>query len=86
MKCPYCNNGVSIYSIPGFCWPCTICNGTGEVQTNEEWFDSLPTIEKAKLLTRLDNKPSFIRKLNETEWEEWLKEIHNVNCGDIGWW
>ena len=31
MKCPYCNNGVSWYSAPGFHWPCTICDGTGEL-------------------------------------------------------
>ena len=86
MKCPYCNNGVSSYSIPGFHWPCTICGGTGEVQTNEEWFDSLSTSEKAKLFAKLDSKPTYTRELSESEWEQWLKEIHIVGSGDIGWW
>lgn len=36
MKCPYCNNGVSWYSEPGFNWPCTICDGTGELPDDYE--------------------------------------------------
>jgi len=87
MKCPYCDNGRSRYSY-GLLhrMPCTICDGTGEVQTNEEWFNSLPTNEKAKLFARLDSKPTYTRALTESEWEQWLKEIHIVGSGDIGWW
>jgi len=36
MKCPYCNNGISYYSHPGFRWPCTICDGTGEMNEKEK--------------------------------------------------
>lgn len=35
MKCPYCDDGVSRYSNPGFRWPCTICDGTGEIMPDE---------------------------------------------------
>ena len=87
MKCPCCDNGKS-RSTYGLLYrmPCTICDGTGEVQTNEEWFDSLPTNEKAKVLARLDSKPAYIKELTESEWEQWLKDIHIASCGDIGGW
>lgn len=40
MKCPYCDNGVSRYSAPGFRWPCTVCDGTGELPDD---YDTLQT-------------------------------------------
>lgn len=40
--------------------------------TNENWFISLPTEEKAKVISRLDCYHG-----NVYEIEQWLKEIHN---------
>ena len=53
MKCPICDGGGRITSLPsGMPVKCTRCNGTGEVeQTNEEWFASLSTEEKAVFMT-----------------------------------
>ena len=46
MKCPECGGVGRIHY--GEEW-CSACNGTGEVeQNNEEWFDTLSTEEKAK--------------------------------------
>ena len=57
---------------------CPRCNGSGEVQTNEEWFDGLSTEEKAKAIVDVF--------LDDSEWNEyidkesaveiWLKEVH----------
>ena len=40
--------------------------------TNENWFISLPTEEKAKVISRLDYYHG-----NVYEIEQWLKEIHD---------
>lgn len=84
MKCPYCDNGVSRYSAPGFRWPCTICNGTGEIVTNEEYFCKLPTEVKARVLVGMCNsrnprKGMISEEQNQKEIEDmvtWLKEVH----------
>ena len=66
---------------------CKKCNGTGEVeQTNEEWFCTLSTEEKAKWLSRnskfmygcgrMETTPKV---MYEEDWEWWLKEIHHDN-------
>lgn len=48
MKCKYCHG---TGKIDGSVYPCDKCNGTGKLeQTNEEWFCSLSTEEKAKFL------------------------------------
>lgn len=63
MKCPKCKG----YGIVGSAVPdilrgrgaifssneCEMCNGTGEVQTNEEWFCGLSTEEKAEFSMRV---------------------------------
>ena len=49
MKCQLCDGkGEYMHAIGGY-RPCEHCNGTGKiVQTNEEWFCSLSTEEKAE--------------------------------------
>ncbi len=90
MKCPYCDNGVSRYSAPGFRWPCTICDGTGEItpdemldkhtkqKTNEAWFGELSTEEKAKVIVDLGRKQRFPRDVEVEFCEQWLKEGHTI--------
>ena len=58
MKCPICDGGGRITSLPsGMPVKCTRCNGTGEVeQTNEEWLDRKSTKEKAEWLFKLTYK------------------------------
>ena len=49
------------------------CKGIGEIQmTNEDWFNTLTTKEKAKVISRLDCYHG-----NVYEIEQWLKEIHD---------
>lgn len=51
MKCPKCSGAGYIYNnLVGYAEDCSVCHGKGEVQTNEEWFDALPTEEKAKVI------------------------------------
>ena len=52
MKCPICDGGGRITSLPsGMPVKCTRCNGTGEVeQTNEEWLKSMNTEQLAEFL------------------------------------
>ena len=57
MKCPICNGKGYVYNALGsFNEDCGHCQGTGKVRvegepmTNEEWFASLPTEEKAKFI------------------------------------
>ncbi len=67
---------------------CPICGGTGDTTnnippTNEQWFCSLPTDEKAKWLS---NRDEFIydcvqrsvtpKIMDKDEWKEWLKGEH----------
>lgn len=61
MKCPNCGGSgkeYSFYDGEKSVWKdsvCPTCNGIGQVnsQTNEEWFDSLPTREKAEWLDKV---------------------------------
>lgn len=65
---------------------CDMCHGSGEVSevemTNEEWFCSLSTEEKAKWITENitvyadDWVKSDEKLLNHATWVEWLKEKH----------
>ena len=82
MKCPYCNDGVSRYSAPGFRWPCTICDGTGEVLSNEEWIRICPTHELIRILMSVA-EGGAMRKASARDfyeeaqrWDLWLKEVH----------
>ncbi len=67
MKCPICDGTGKVVhpmmSVNGDDYTgeweqheCEACNGTGEIQNNEEWFASLSTKEKAKLLFKLTYK------------------------------
>ena len=79
MKCPRCGgSGKYMREIGGY-RTCNYCDGTGEiVQTNEEWFCSLPTEEKAKWL---EDKMTWAAQEQGTftakGWGKWLKEKHN---------
>lgn len=71
---------------------CPKCNGTGRVtQTNEEWFDKLPTKEKARYFAKIkhesfwlgfeyaDDEEVFGQPNIEQDtifFEKWLKEKH----------
>lgn len=59
MKCPRCHGTGKITewvvtdTLSEYEFPCRKCNGTGEIAlTNEEWFCSLSTEEKARFITR----------------------------------
>lgn len=73
MKCTLCDGkGEYMHAIGGY-RPCEHCNGTGEIEvTNEEWFNSLPTEEKAE----------FYAKLTLGCYKCGAKGSHNIkNCG-----
>ena len=82
--CPKCNGRgtVGYFHIDHFVdIECDRCNGSGEVEmTNEEWFASLPTEEKAKWIA--EEKmcrgyfifPSMEEAIQDAL--EWLKEKH----------
>ncbi len=59
---------------------CKWCNGTGKIkQTNEKWFCSLPTEEKAKEMCVI---MADMAEANDGVWDEkmieaWLKEEHH---------
>lgn len=63
---------------------CDECNGTGEVNmTNEEWFNGLSTIEKAKALHKLhwEMQNHFDYSPDDEDYVEeyclcWLKAVH----------
>ena len=87
MKCPYCNNGISRYTHDGFKWPCTVCDGKGEIKmTNEEWLCSLSTEEKAEFMSNNCGHAidlwihtqfySARKQCDKQRWVEWMKEEH----------
>ena len=60
MKCPNCGGKGKYKNVFGKVDGCYYCLGTGkvndkgeQVRTNEEWFDSLPTKEKAEWLDKV---------------------------------
>ena len=90
--CPKCNGRgtVGYFHIDHFAdIECDRCHGSGEVSevemTNEEWFASLPTEEKAKWLSRnskymygcgrMETTPKV---MYEEDWEWWLKQPHTT--------
>ena len=92
MKCPICHGKGRIqdhkyneeHTIEYLVYcekKCEYCNGTGEVneplQTNEKWFNSLSTAEKAiwleeKMMWAAQEQGTFTAK----DWLKWLKEKH----------
>lgn len=85
--CPICNGKGYVYNALGdFNEDCGHCQGSGAVivepMTNEEWFASLPTEEKARFLDRIcysawgDRNSRFKDMADYTDWVEWLKEKH----------
>ena len=82
MKCPKCGYEQAIYDDINEWWYCPQCHGSGEVEmTNEEWFISLPTEEKAKTIVCLEVNALHkwkkgLVKSDVDEMKRWLKEIH----------
>ena len=86
MKCKFCDgSGKDYWCLNGVPYPCPVCNGTGEIKdeplTNEEWFCSLSTEEKAKWIAEEKmNRGYFIFPSMEEAIQdalEWLKEKHH---------
>ena len=85
MQCPFCGGSGKCYQqtityeevetnrTKKHLTKCFKCNGTGEIkQTNEEWFCSLTTEEKAKRIINIAvNSDCDYRTI-----VEWLKEKH----------
>ena len=81
MKCPKCG-GSGFDVVHGF--DCVSCDGKGEIEvTNEEWFCTLSTEEKAKFFDKIcysawgDINSRFRDMADYTDWIAWLKEIHD---------
>ena len=71
MKCPKCNGTGKENILMGL--NCDMCNGTGEVEaTNEEWFCSLSTEEKAKRIINIAVNSNCDYKTIV----EWLTAVH----------
>ena len=84
MKCPKCG-GKGIYNhVADYYVRCNKCNGTGEIeQTEEEWFASLTTEEKAKWIAKQCHntlieyaKEQALSRTNYKFWVNVLKEVH----------
>lgn len=87
MKCPKCDGtGEMQICEMGFIGKdeCDKCHGKGYL-TNEEWFDTLSTEEKAKVLNDLywgfGYKAKLYYNLEPTKesFEKWLKQPHKEN-------
>lgn len=85
MRCPRCNGKRCEPDNSGsLVWrACKMCHGSGIVpDNNENWFCSLPTEEKAKVLETiiikylLMKQPKCYEITKREFWELWLKEIH----------
>lgn len=82
MKCPKCNG--QRYKAPDV--PCGRCDGKGVVEplTNEEWFCSLSTEEKAKVFANATYSTAVApmeilvcgKEFEQKKWEMWLKAVH----------
>ena len=89
MKCPMCDGtgkseiGVGAFTIHGA--DCDRCAGKGVIEplTNEEWFSTLSTEEKAKVLRRKTYGNGDENKREEKGWENWFKAEHQDNPPDI---
>ena len=85
MKCRYCNGTGEHINDANRMTTCEFCGGTGVIKplTNEEWFCSLSTKEKAKFLANnseflyeCGKRQSTPKIMYEEDWEYWLKEKH----------
>ena len=81
MKCTECGGAGFFLGLNGFFTVCLHCDGTGEVQTNEEWFDGLSAEEKAKELQLIyisGRTDEFYDKPQKTvrKFIQWLKQPH----------
>ena len=86
MKCGYCNGTGEHVNDANRMTTREFCGGTGEIEaTNEEWFCSLSTEEKANFFHDIvirtmqatwdGKKPDYPAYLYD--WKKWLKEKHN---------
>ena len=74
-KCPFCGGEARTWEdFDGWRLYCTKCD-----MTNEEWFCSLQTAEKAKFMCNIyemgKNGKEYFMRLDKAV--EWLKEKHN---------
>ena len=98
MKCPRCDGNGKYKTIFGNIVICDFCYGTGEIaysddnriepignkkpKTNEEWFCTLSTEEKARFFDKIcysawgDINSRFRDMADYTDWVEWLKQPH----------
>ena len=75
MKCPKCSGAGYIYNnLVGYAEDCSVCHGTGEVQTNEEWLKSMNTEQLAEFLGNVGFENETIVRKFKSEWVEWLKQ------------
>lgn len=85
MECPYCDGtGISRYS-KDYKYPCTICDGTGHIQTNMEWLQSMSEKPLAYWLANTCRKAMWEDKYDNNDdkstldyWKEWLKQPHTT--------
>lgn len=88
MKCEYCSGKGEIINDAMRWTSCPACGGKGFIDmTNEEWFDTLSTEEKAKKFVTLC-KNAFEAENYRTKrwkdyqnvdyWKMWLKQPHTT--------
>ena len=63
---------------------CILFSRNSKPMTNEEWFNTLSTEEKAKWLSKISKffhecgkRDVYPKTMYEEDWECWLKEIHH---------
>lgn len=85
MKCELCGGKGWLRGHPlGIQIVCPVCDGKGYVElTNEEWFCSLSTEDKARVLRRKTYGNSEENESVEQAWMHWLKAKHEDNPPDI---
>lgn len=90
MRCPDCDGKGYITGRDWNIYLCKKCEGEGSIPpyepfTNEDWFCSLTTEEKAKWLSQhsqhmynCGEKHATPKTMYEEDWEFWLKAKHEV--------
>ena len=76
--CPKCKGEGEFFwddHCQGMFMECDMCNGTGEVQTNEEYMQTCSSDELANIIFRLIVHGTVIRPDREYI-KKWLKEKH----------